>query len=561
MANSLAHRGPDGEACWISDSGHSGFAHRRLAVIDLSAASAQPMHYGNQYTIVYNGEIYNYQELKKDLQQKGYLFSNESDTEVILAMYDRYKEKCLSHFDGMFSFAIWDAHEKQLFCARDRFGEKPFFYLFDENYKIFWFGSEMKALYAAGVPRNINHALLLQFMAHGHTSDPGDDSITFDQRIKKLPAAHYGIFSLASMSFTVAQYWEVDKNYRVRTTEKEATGRFSELLFHSTKLRLRSDVRVGTSLSGGLDSSTIAAIISQVQPGRFKTFTAAFPGFEKDESFHARDIAVKCGFENYSIVPSADELILDLEKLAYHQEEPFTSSSVYAQYRVFDLAKENNVTVLLDGQGADEILAGYDKYKRWPMRSLFPESTASLLKNREINRLLNNKDINPEYVNAWAGVVKTYKPVVRSLNDMLYFNVFHSGLEELLRYADRNSMAHGREVRLPFLNHELVAFVFSLPDDFKLKNGWTKWILRNAMNDYLPPHIAWQKRKTGFEPPQEQWMHTKGMQEYIGEAQAKLVKDGILSEAVLKKKNNAHTAYARKGEAWRYLSAYLFSTL
>jgi asparagine synthase (glutamine-hydrolysing) len=556
MAASLAHRGPDGEACWISASGHAGFAHRRLSIIDLSAASAQPMHYASRYTIVYNGEIYNYIELKKDLRQRGYGFSNESDTEVILAMYDLYKEKCLSYLDGMFSFAIWDEQEQMLFCARDRFGEKPFFFFAESN--TLYFGSEMKALYAAGIPQNIDHSLLLQFLAHGHTSSDADPSGTFNGKIRRLPAAHCCIFSFRDQHLSVIRYWEIDKNYRSDITEKRAVDRFSELLFQSVKLRLRSDVSVGASLSGGLDSSSIAAVISKSDPGIFKTFTASFPGFEKDESFRARDVAEKCGFENYAVSPSADDLAADLRTLMHHQEEPFTSASVYAQYKVFGLAKENRVTVLLDGQGADETLAGYDKYRRWKLHSLFPERTAAFLQRRETNQLFNNKDINRDYINAWAGKARRYKPVLQSLSDMLYYNTFQSGLEELLRYADRNSMAHGREVRLPFLSHELVSFAFSLPDNLKIRNGWTKWILRTSMDNYLPRHITWQKKKTGFEPPQKRWMEGRAMQEYISDVQAKLVKEGILNASVLGKKRNAHAAYGRNSEVWRYLVAGLF---
>jgi asparagine synthase (glutamine-hydrolysing) len=560
MGNSLAHRGPDGETCWISISGHAGFAHRRLSVIDLSPAGAQPMHYANgRYTIVYNGEIYNYMELKAALRHKGYSFKNESDTEVILAMYDLHKEKCLSHFDGMFAFAIWDAQEQSLFCARDRFGEKPFFYLLNKGKTSFYFGSEMKALTAAGIKRNINHSLLLQYIAHGYVSDPGDPLQTFDSNIQKLPPAHFCTYLVQEGKFSVTRYWEIDKRYRVSITEKDAVDRFSGLLSGSVEMQLRSDVSVGTSLSGGLDSSAVAAIIGQVRPGTmFKTFTASFPGYQKDESFHARDVAEKCGFENYSIAPSADDLMRDLEKLMYHQEEPFTSSSVYAQYRVFELAKSNGIVVLLDGQGADETLAGYDKYRCWFLRSILPGTTASILQQREIKKLINNKDIDPGYIDAWGGSTKTFKPVVRSLNDMLQFNTFQSGLEELLRYADRNSMAHGREIRLPFLNHQLVSFVFSLPDHFKINNGWTKWILRKAMNNYLPRHIVWQKKKIGFEPPQKAWMQQNQVKEYIREAKAKLAGEGVLNKKINTKMDKAHGAYEEDAADWRYLSAYLF---
>ena len=281
MADALAHRGPDGEACWINISGNAGFAHRRLAVIDPGIASAQPMHYLERYTIVFNGEIYNYIELRNDLVQKRYVFRTSSDTEVILAMYDRHKEKCVTYFDGMFSFAIWDEQEQTLFCARDRFGEKPFYYRHHQQSGAFYFGSEMKALYAAGIGRGVNHGFLLRFLAYGYTSDPAHPHQTFDGTIQKLPAAHYCIFAAATNQLSVIRYWQIDKNYRVSITDEDAISRFSELLEASVRIRLRSDVSLGTSLSGGLDSSSIASMISKARSGRFKTFTAAFPDLKK----------------------------------------------------------------------------------------------------------------------------------------------------------------------------------------------------------------------------------------------------------------------------------------
>ena len=559
MADSLAHRGPNGEACWISVSGHAGLSHRWLAVIDRHTSAAQPMHYLERYTIVYNGEIYNYIELRSKLLKAGYTFRTMSDTEVLLAAYDMHKQHCVDHFDGMFAFAIWDEQEKILFCARDRFGEKPFYYLHNKQQGAFYFGSEMKALYAAGITRGVNHRLLLRFLLNGYTSNSTDPSQTFDGNIQKLPAAHCCIFKVKENSVDTFPYWSVDKNYRISISEDKAVARFTELLTESVRIRLRSDVSIGTSLSGGLDSSSIASIISGVQPGKYKTFTAAFPGFEKDESMHARDIADGYGFQNYTIAPSADELLRDLGRLMHHQEEPFTSASVYAQYRVFGLAKENNVTVLLDGQGADETLAGYRHYRRWPLRALFPGLTYAIVKRRENNAAFNNTGIDPGYMHAWK--TPAFKPMVRSLNDMLFFDTFQSGLEDLLRYADRNSMAHGREVRLPFLSHELVTFLFSLPDDFKVHKGWTKWILRTAMNNELPQHICWQKRKVGFEPPQKTWMQNKEFIAHIRQAQSKLVGLGILRREVLDKKVEGHDAYDRGSESWRQLVSYLYLTL
>ncbi len=553
MAFSVKHRGPDGEACWINTSGNVGFAHRRLSVIDTSIAAAQPMHFAGRYTIVYNGEIYNYQELRATLAGQGIIFNTSSDTEVILAMYHIYKKQCLGFFDGMFSFAIWDEREQLLFCARDRFGEKPFYY--HHSSAAFYFGSEIKVLKAAGIYTSINHSLLLQFIANGRTSDGTDPGKTFSNTICKLPAAHFLTYDYRENSISVTRYWEINKNACPEGSEKAIIEQFSELFFTSVRRRLRSDVSVGTSLSGGLDSAAVAAAIAvQVQSKVFKTFTAFFPGFDKDESVNARAVAERLGFEHYMVAPAADDLADNLRKIMHHQEEPFSSASVYAQYRVFELAKQHDVVVLLDGQGADELLAGYEKYRSWRIRSVFPQTTAAILKQKAIMRMDNNKNIHPHYLNAWRDEEKITKPVVRVLNDMLHFDIFGNALEELLRYADRNSMAHSREVRLPFLNHDLANFVFSLPANYKIRQGFTKWILRMSVNNYLPEHIVWNRKKIGFEPPQKNWMQQERMKDLLHESKIKLVKEGILRSEVLKKPSVAHGAYDKNTEAWRYIT-------
>ncbi len=449
MGASVSHRGPDGEGYWINSSENAGFAHRRLSVIDIGESGAQPMHYLKRYTIVYNGEIYNYIELKQDLLKKGFSFNSSSDTEVILACYACYKEDCVKYFDGMFAFAIWDEQEQTLYCARDRFGEKPFYYYYDGINKAFYFGSEIKALRAAGISEEANNKLLLSYLSAGYTSDVTDPSATFDINIKKLPAAHWLKFSFQLHGIAFNKYWDIDPSRIIKISLKETVEKFSELFSISVKRRLRSDVSLGASLSGGLDSSSVVSEIFSLQPEiNLKTFTAVFPGYEKNESANAELISRKYNAKNFTTDGSADDFINNFEKLLFHQEEPFTSASVYAQYKVFELAKYHNVTVLLDGQGADETIAGYNKYKNWRMRSILPAFTAKLLSQKEKNKLEHNKEINTGFINAYKS--EPYKPVVRGLNDLLYFNTFRSGLEELLRYADRNSMAHGREVRLPF---------------------------------------------------------------------------------------------------------------
>jgi asparagine synthase (glutamine-hydrolysing) len=553
MGNSLAHRGPDGQMVWTSSDGIAGFCHRRLVIIDKSAAAAQPMHYAGGYTIVHNGEIYNYIELRDDLSKKGYRFRTSSDTEVILAAYALYKEKCVAHFDGMFAFAIWDANEKILFCARDRFGEKPFYYSHDN---AFCFASEIKALQVAGVVSDRDDGMLLYFMGTGNTVDPANSARTFYRKINKLPAAHWIKYNAACNAISINRYWDVSKS----TSSKgqcSALEELSNLLTVSVKRRLRSDVPLGTSLSGGLDSSCVAATLSRLGITGLKTFTATFPDYKKDEALKAKKIAGKFGFSNYTVHPDADGFVSDFEKLVYYQDEPIASASVYAQFKVFELAASEKVTVLLDGQGADEILAGYDHYRRWWMRSLFPQFTSNILKRRTTGEMLD-ETVAPGFAEAAIKQIAVVKPVVRQLNDLLYFDTFGSGLEQLLRYADRNSMAHGREVRLPFLYHDLVEFIFSLPVSLKLHNGFTKWILRKLMSDKLPGEIVWTKRKTGFEPPQREWMKHPMVQHYIEEAKKNLVREGILSKIVLNKRPSVSDAFDRHARDWRWMAVSAF---
>ena len=590
MADSLAHRGPDGEGLWINKNHRAGLAHRRLSIIDLSGAAAQPMHYMHQYCIVYNGEIYNYIELKKELKKSGYHFDTTSDTEVILAAYDCYKEKCVQYFDGMFSFAIWDEKERTLFAARDRFGEKPFYYYYEKE--VFAFASEMKALWAAGIGKSIDNKMVLNYLSLGHVQNPANKSQTFYKNIFSLPPSHYLTFNAESDQLLIENYWDIDKQAQIKISEENAIQSLDELLTTAVSRRLRSDVPIGASLSGGLDSSSIVYYIQKLlagSSGNLKTFSAIFPGFEKDEHKYIQQVTKAFKLESHYTTPTADSLVKDFEKLCYHQEEPFPSSSIYAQYKVFELAEQQNIKVLLDGQGADETLAGYPKYIHWYLQEMLsrnkfsattkerhllhknnvsfqwgiknilaaflPSHASIALEKNEYNKIIHNADITRNFManingREWEGI---HKPVVTKLNDILYFNTMENGLEELLRYSDRNAMAHGREVRLPFLYHEMVQFIFSLPSKFKINDGYTKSILRKLMDDKLPHNIVWRTDKIGYEPPQKQWMENSQIKDYLHEAKQVLVKENILKPQVLAKKSKPHHAHDADNFDWRYL--------
>ncbi|MFC0774467.1 asparagine synthase (glutamine-hydrolyzing) [Terrimonas alba] len=591
MTQSLEHRGPDGERIWTNSNGSAGLGHRRLAIIDLSEQASQPMHYdpADRYTIVHNGEIYNYPELRKELEQYGFTFRTQSDTEVILAAYAHWEDECVEHFDGMFSFAIWDEEEKELFAARDRFGEKPFFYHFANN--EFCFSSEMKALWAAGVQRSVNLKMLFNFITIGYVDNPERPEETFYEKIFKLPPASRLYYSQVSGELSIEKYWDIDTEVENSSiTDTQAIEQFTYLFIKSIKKRLRSDVAVGCSLSGGLDSSSIVAAISQLntQAGPLNSFTAIFPGFEKDEQVFASQVASQFQLQQHQLEITADDLILNWDSFMHHQEEPVSSASAFIQYKVFELAKKQNIKVLLDGQGADEVLAGYHKYYKWYwqelfqrrrlirskeipaarkigvaeefgfkniMASLLPDLAAVILEKQYLFNALNHEHLHEDFIQLQSKEAYYTTPDLGTLNGILYFNTCIHGLQELLRYADRNSMAHGREIRLPFLSHELVTFIFSLPPNFKIRDGWTKWLLRQAMQQKLPHDIVWRKDKVGFEPPQKKWMQHKKIQDMIFDSRKILVKEKILSATALARPVRPSAAYEVNTDDWRYLTA------
>ena len=535
MTDVIIHRGPNGEGHWVNTHGNVGFGHRRLSIIDLSDNGKQPMHYANdRYTITFNGEIYNYIELKNELKLKGYQFVSDSDTEVLLALYDLKKETCLQDLDGMFAFAIWDEKLQTLFCARDRFGEKPFHY-YNSN-ETFVFASEIKQFWTIGIEKKIDQEKLLSYVKTGNLESVDQITETFFESINKLDAAHYLIIS-SDKKITIQRYWDIEtKAKQFKGTIEQAAEFFLELFTESIRLRLRSDVAVGSSLSGGLDSSSIVMLIDALKGNELKqnTFSARFKNFSKDEGEHIDTVVKACKNVNVHFTwPDKDYFESVFDKVTYHQDEPFGSASIVAQYAVMDLAKKNNVTVLMDGQGADEQLAGYLPYYHTYLNQLF-YNKLSLYSNEYNAYYKLHQSYNPypsiaDIETPWMKfgryrrmILKREMPYKNALQNELKTHSTGLGLKELLRYADRNSMAHSREVRLPFLSHKLVEFVFSLPDEYKLNGGWTKFVLRKAMGKILPPSICWRVDKIGYEPPQHIWIKSEKISQEIKQA-AKLL--------------------------------------
>lgn len=592
MTDVIAHRGPDGEGHWLNDAETVGFGHRRLSIIDLSDAGKQPMHYNERYTITYNGEIYNYVELKSDLIKDGYTFTNSTDTEVLLALYAKYGKKCLEYIDGMFAFAIYDTIEKTIFCARDRFGEKPFYYAYKPN-SYFIFGSEIKQLFKAGVSTAFNNRQLFNYLENPYAlTNPSNAHETFYEDINKLPKASFIIVD-AAITIKEELYWKIDLEKKAVITYEAAVEKFRELFFKSIQQRMRSDVPVGSSLSGGLDSSSIVCAIQKLYKERGitqKTFSARFENFSRDEGKFIDYVLNQNKVTPYHIWPNEEGFMANFQDLLYYQDEPFPSASIYAQYSVMQEAKKQNVVVLLDGQGADELLAGYEYYLPFYLKELAAtsptlfqsemESMKAIHPHLQFDKTFEYKQTlqNPTPIGATT-LLQNLKAIVRplyrilypkkyerikhnlplanyynpsffekikdekkydfscrkpSLNEYLKHSIQTNNLEDLLRFSDRNAMAHSREVRLPFLSKDLVEFLFALPASYKIKAGWTKALLRDAMHGILPTEIERRIDKIGYEPPQKKWMQHPTMEAQIVSAYQTLIKHNILNALSLK---------------------------
>lgn len=571
MTDAIPHRGPDGEGHWINTEKKIGLGHRRLSIIDLSENGHQPMHYADgRYSITFNGEIYNYIELRDELLRNGYKFRSECDTEVLLALYDFKKEKCLDSLDGMFSFAIWDEKEQQLFAARDRFGEKPFYYYKDD--RQFIFASEIKEIFAAGIPKQPDYNTLYYYLAYGIEGNPNDRTATFYKNIFQLLPAHYMMIK-ADGSFKTQRYWNLEKR-DIKIPFEEAVQQFTYMFRESIKKRLRSDVPVGSCLSGGLDSSSIVLSIDQMKSeGQVqKTFSARFKDFEKDEGRFIDAVVKKTkAIDHHEVWLSENDYLDSLEAIIKNQDEPFGGASVVAQYHVMKLAKSNHVTVLIDGQGSDEYLAGYTPFYTTYLNQLYASGSSCYITEKQKmleyhglqhklsmsgkaqlrapalfetlsktkkaitgNKARTSSNLSDDALHAefLSGISEKENPHKGKNNDNLSRSIYNTingqPFQTLLRYADRNSMAHSIEVRLPFLSHELVEFAYSLPDEYKIFEGWSKYILRKSMEAILPSEIAWRKDKIGFAAPHDKWMLLEGSKAMVRDAKSRLESRHIL---------------------------------
>jgi asparagine synthase (glutamine-hydrolysing) len=545
------HRGPDaGGARSINLHGQMPLVlgHRRLAIVDLSSAGLQPMSDSSeQYYLTFNGEIYNYLEVRAELVALGATFRSDTDTEVLLQAYKQWGVDCLLRFNGMFAFALYDSIRGVLFCARDRYGEKPFLFGFGKGF--FAFASEYKALLQhPGLSLNFDEWRLIRAAHNQSTGLDADRQTVFNDVQQLLPGEAMEV-DVRSMAHRTWNYWKIASvRPRLASDEREVFSEFRDLLVDSVRLRMRSDVPVGSCLSGGLDSSAIVCIARQLlgDDAPYQTFTGRFPGTEADEWQWARQVVDATNVVSHVVEPNVEGFVDELPNFLWYNELPVGSSSQYAQWNVFRLAKEHGVTVLLDGQGADETLGGYEQYFRQYVESLQQIGDTERLA-REVPEILSRyplamtpasrslRDRTPfsirhamsRHLGIGTSLLYGMRTRVASavateaklsqiedfnpLTNALMQDTFGRYLTTLLRYGDRNSMSHSREVRLPFCDHRIAEFVVKLPPHLLMGEVQTKRLLRESMRGILPEAIRTRWNKQGFRPPQDLWFRSPAL--------------------------------------------------
>ncbi|MEI8394533.1 MAG: asparagine synthase (glutamine-hydrolyzing) [Rhodospirillaceae bacterium] len=547
----ISHRGPDGSG-WheiATPVGSLILGHRRLAIIAVDETGAQPMTYANgRYTVVYNGEIYNYRELRQELIACGHRFATLSDTEVLLAAYAEWGISCLGRFNGMFAFALYDTVANRLFLARDRFGVKPLYWW--QNSSGFAFASEIKQFTVVpGFAAALNSARAVDFLASGlfdHTEE------TLFAGVRQVRGGAFLEIDLGpgrtERELTPRSWYQLPEPDSLRLLPEEAAERFLEILRDSVKLRLRADVQVGSCLSGGLDSSAIVGLVHEVlgdhETARRHAFSCCFDVPGLDEKTYVDAVIARTHAVSHLTAPASDDLMQALDALAWHQDEPYGSTSIFAQWSVFALAAHSGIRVMLDGQGADELLAGYHTMfgahlaghlapRRWP--ELLTEATAirrrhhtpwlrlmaltlaAALPPSAFSAVLRmaGRDALPAWIGPElrrvAGPSKQTHlrarrgPGQTPLGALCAHQLIRTSVPMLLHYEDRNSMAHSIEARVPFLDYRLVELAIGLGGSNKIEQGETKRLLRRGLAGVLPDVVRTRQDKLGFPTPEELW--------------------------------------------------------
>lgn len=581
MNRRLVHRGPDDEGYFFTSTNQPGqkfrlrsmtdlanrneirscnlgLAHRRLSILDLSPAAAQPMSTSDGHlSIVYNGEIFNYLELKQELQAMGEDFSTHSDTEVILKAYERWGEKCLGRFNGMWAFVIWDERRRILFCARDRFGIKPFYYFW--NGELFAAASEVKALLAhSAIQPKVDEEAIYDYLLFGF-QDHSDS--TFFRSIRQIPSSHYLILDTSTKKMRIEKWWDLELKEPPNgkgPSVSEARGDFLELLTDSIRLRLRSDVPIGMCVSGGLDSSAVAYLMEKVERKEGanlmharKSFSCCFEDPACDDRPFIRAVTEGLAMKPFITFPRGEDLWHELEEMTWMMDEPFRSSNQFSQWALMKLISQNGIRVALSGQGSDEILGGYRGYasvfiadlirrgkwwracREWVKTPSNEEGIGKILLTTRILYGLSptylahavprlegitgktirvkalpfiNDRFQKRHSERYVARLKEQHPNWGNLRRKIYQDLFRYSLPQLLHYEDRMGMAFSVEARHPFLDHRLIEYVYSLPESHIFHAGQRKWILRQAISDIVPEMICNRKDKKGFITPESRWL-------------------------------------------------------
>jgi asparagine synthase (glutamine-hydrolysing) len=552
--HALRHRGPNGEGICLIDS-KSGkswiyqtddtpsditpdltastypegsadllFAQRRLSIFDLSSRGYQPMRDLKGNVLIFNGEVYNFIELREELKNRAHRFVSGSDTEVVLAAYRQWGPECLQRFNGMWSLMIWDAIKQRVFVGNDRIGIKQLYTWGDAA--EWMFASEIKAIRSLPHgPKAIDAKSVDFYLRYGQIDLTEQTTL---QEVKRFKPAHYAYGRVEDIATVKQQaYWDFPAKGPRKISLQDAAQELRNLLDDAIRLRMRSDVPWGTTLSGGLDSSSIVYAAHKLKLGMgetspIHTFTAIFPGKEGDESAFVRMIEGDLGLNARYTNPLYQFDFEDFERFMYHQDMPVVSTSMYAQWAVMKSVGQSNVTVLLDGQGGDELFGGYHHHFYKYARSLMLQGKLSAFNQlveeycalkewdeKKVKQTVRNdvklflklklghKLPGPPQITTWNAA--------STLVDVLKVDLRSFIMPSLLRYEDRNSMAFGIEARLPFLDYRIVEFALTLPDEYKIREGWQKYIVRKAMPD-LPEKIRFRKDKKGFTTPHDEWM-------------------------------------------------------
>jgi len=530
MCQVIRHRGPDDQGVWVGDGAALGM--RRLSIIDLAGGSQPIFNEDQSILVILNGEIYNYRELQKELQERGHHFRSNSDTEAIVHTYEEYGDECVKHLRGMFTFAIWDRKRQRLLAARDRFGKKPLNYYWDGQRLIF--GSEIKSILEAGIPREVNHIALDEYLVYRCVPAPN----TLFKGVMKLPAAHILVYENGQIS--TKRYWELPFTPTCKDDEATAIERTMALLKDAVEVRLMSDVPLGAFLSGGIDSSIVVGLMSSMMSQPVKTFSIGFEEDDFSELPYARQVAQHFGTDHHEFFVRP-ELISVLPQLVWAYDEPFADASMLPTYYVSKLAREH-VTVVLTGDGGDEIFGGYIPYRREWLISRIPPILRTLLafgsrfmpdgmrgKKRlgSLLRDLPTRTVQSQmlfaadsrsslYSPEYFAQVRDHNPYERLTSEfhavsdldvraqLQYVDVRAYLANDILVKVDKASMFNSLETRAPMLDQYMVEYVASLPSTIRTRNGVLKYLLKRVAADLLPAEIL-TRRKQGFGVPIKHW--------------------------------------------------------